>query len=38
VPRARADLISIVAGFVVALLVMTFHRVLFGVSAVPFGV
>jgi len=38
VPRRRADLIAIVAGCVVALLVMTFHRVLFGVSAVPFGV
>lgn len=38
VPRARADVIAVVAGCVVALLVMTFHRVLFGVSAVPFGV
>jgi uncharacterized membrane protein len=38
VPRARADVISIVAGSVVALLVMTFHRILFGVGAVPFGV
>lgn len=38
VPRARADVISVVAGCVVAVLVMTFHRVLFGVSAVPFGV
>jgi len=38
VPRARADVTSIIAGCVVALLVMTFHRVLFGVSAVPFGI
>jgi uncharacterized membrane protein len=38
VPRARADLISVVAGIVVALLVMTFHRVLFGPGVVPFGV
>ena len=38
VPRARSDVISILAGCVIALLVMTFHRVLFGVSAVPFGV
>ena len=38
VPRARADSISIVAGTVVALLVMTFHRVLFGPSVVSFGV
>jgi uncharacterized membrane protein len=37
VPRARADLVSIVAGTVAALLVMTFHRVLFGVGAVPFS-
>jgi uncharacterized membrane protein len=37
-PRARADVISIVAGIVVALLVMTFHRVLFGPAVVPFGV
>lgn len=37
-PRVRADVISIVAGIVVALLVMTFHRVLFGPAVVPFSV
>jgi uncharacterized membrane protein len=37
-PRARADVIGIVAGVVVALLVMTFHRVLFGPAVVPFSV
>jgi uncharacterized membrane protein len=37
-PRLRADLISIVAGSAVALLVMTFHRLLFGPVVVPFGV
>jgi uncharacterized membrane protein len=37
-PRARADGISIVAGTVLALLVMTFHRVFFGPAVVPFGV
>lgn len=36
-PRLRADLISIVAGSAVALLVMTFHRFLFGPVVVPFG-
>lgn len=36
-PRARADVISIVAGVVVALLVMTFHRFLFGPAVVPFS-
>ena len=36
-PRLRADLISIAAGSAIALLVMTFHRVLFGVAVVPFG-
>jgi uncharacterized membrane protein len=37
-PRLRADVISIVAGGAVALLVMTFHRFLFGPVVVPFGV
>jgi uncharacterized membrane protein len=38
VPRPRTDLISAVAGAIVAALVMTFHRLLFGVSVVGFGV
>lgn len=38
VPRARADVIAVVAGIVISLLVMTFHRVLFGPRVVPFGV
>jgi uncharacterized membrane protein len=37
-PAARQDVIAIVAGVGLALLVMTFHRTLFGVAAVPFGV
>jgi uncharacterized membrane protein len=37
-PRGRADLISAAAGVVAALLVMIFHRVLFGAAVVPFGV
>ena len=36
-PTLRADIVSIVAGTALALLVMTFHRVIFGVPAVPFG-
>ena len=36
-PRLRADIVSVVAGVVVALLVMTFHRTLFGFQVVPFG-
>lgn len=36
-PRARADVIGVVAGTLVALLVMTFHRVLFGPAVVPFS-
>jgi len=36
-PRPRGDVIAIVAGTIVALLFMTFHRALFGVSVVPFG-
>ncbi|HEY1327462.1 MAG TPA: NnrU family protein [Casimicrobiaceae bacterium] len=37
-PRLRADVIAVVAGTIVALLVMTFHRVLFGPAVVPFSV
>jgi hypothetical protein len=37
-PRWRADVISVVAGSAIALLVMTFHRFLFGPLVVPFGV
>jgi uncharacterized membrane protein len=37
-PRTRADVISVVAGTVAALLLMTFHRVLFGHAVVPFSV
>ena len=37
-PTAKHDAIAIVAGILVALAVMTFHRVLFGVPVVPFGV
>jgi len=36
-PRARADVVSVVAGTLVALLVMAFHRVLFGHAIVPFS-
>jgi uncharacterized membrane protein len=37
-PRLRADVIAFVAGIVVALILMTLHRVLFGVRVVPFGI
>ena len=37
-PRWRADIIAVVAGTIVALLVMTFHRVLFGPAVVSFSV
>jgi uncharacterized membrane protein len=37
-PRLRADAICIVAGSALALLVMMFHRILFGPVVVPFGV
>lgn len=37
-PVVRQDVIAIVAGIVLALLVMTFHRTLFGVAAVSFSV
>ena len=37
-PTARQDVIAIVAGIVLAIVVMIFHRVLFGVAVVSFGV
>ena len=37
VPEARFDVIAIVAGLVVAVAFMLFHRMLFGKPAVPFG-
>jgi len=37
-PVARQDVIAIIAGLAVALVVMAFHRPLFGVAVVPFGV
>lgn len=37
VPAGRQDLMAIAAGIVLALLVMAFHRMLFGVKAVPWG-
>ena len=37
-PVGRHDAIAVVAGIVVALAVMTFHRALFGVAVVPFGI
>ena len=36
-PTLRGDIVSIIAGTALALLVMTFHRVIFGVPAVSFG-
>jgi uncharacterized membrane protein len=36
-PLLRHDLIAIVAGVLLAALVMTFHRQLFGVAVVPWG-
>ncbi len=38
VPQAKFDVIAIGAGVALALVVMTFHRSLFGVPVVPFGV
>jgi uncharacterized membrane protein len=38
VPQVKFDLMAIVGGAGVAFAVMTFHRVLFGVPVVPFGV
>jgi uncharacterized membrane protein len=37
VPVPRHDLIAVAGGTAVALAVMTFHRILFGVPVVPFG-
>jgi len=37
-PAIKYDVIAIGAGVVAALLVMTFHRLLFGVRVVPFGI
>jgi uncharacterized membrane protein len=37
-PSAKQDVIAIVAGILLALLVMTFHRLLFGVRTVPWGI
>ena len=37
-PKIKHDVIAVVGGTLVALAVMTFHRVLFGVPVVPFGV
>jgi uncharacterized membrane protein len=36
-PRWRADVVSVIAGVILALVVMTFHRVLFGPRVVPWG-
>jgi uncharacterized membrane protein len=38
VPVPKHDLIAVAGGAAVALAVMTFHRILFGVPVVPFGV
>jgi len=37
-PMAKYDVMAVVGGTVVALLVMTFHRLLFGVPVVPFSI
>ncbi|NEX63569.1 NnrU family protein [Noviherbaspirillum galbum] len=37
-PVPRQDVIAVVSGIVLALLVMTFHRLIFGVKVVPWGV
>jgi uncharacterized membrane protein len=37
-PMVKHDVIAVIGGTVVALAVMTFHRLLFGVPVVPFGV
>ena len=37
-PAVRHDVIAVIAGIVVALVFMTFHRALFGVRVVPFGI
>ena len=36
-PVVRQDVIAVASGIVLALLVMAFHRILFGVSPVPWG-
>lgn len=38
VPAFRYDAMAVVGGIAIAVLVMTFHRLLFGVRVVPFGV
>lgn len=38
VPMVRHDVIAVIGGSIVALAVMTFHRMLFGVAVAPFGV
>ena len=37
-PMVKHDIIAVLGGTAVALAVMTFHRLLFGVAVVPFGV
>jgi uncharacterized membrane protein len=37
IPQRKHDVIAVVGGAAVALAVMTFHRILFGVAVVPFG-
>ncbi len=37
-PTVKHDVIAVIGGTAVALAVMTFHRLLFGVPVVPFGV
>jgi uncharacterized membrane protein len=37
-PRVRADVIAVVAGTVIGLLFMTFHRMLFGARVASFGI
>jgi hypothetical protein len=37
-PVARQDVIAILAGIVLALAVMAFHRPLFSVAVVPWGI
>jgi len=37
-PSLKYDAMAVVGGVAVALLVMTFHRLLFGVRVVPFGI
>ena len=38
VPEKKFDVMAVVGGAVLAFVVMTFHRMLFGVPVVPFGV